>query len=240
MAAVSAPSANLQTGTGLADLVRPLWAAFAVTVILTWLRLSGTVDCDVAWQLWIASRIHAGAHLYRDIIEVNPPLWFWMALPVERVASLFHFRPEAVLAVAIACSVMLALAATDALLKEIAAPRRALLLGYAALLLIGLPWVHLGQREQVVLVGSLPYAALVAARRQGRPVSPILAFCIGAGAALGFALKHYFLIVPAALELWLFLGTGRDWRWRRPEIIALIAVGTLYLFSQSCSWRMTI
>ena len=40
---------------------------------------------DVAWQLWIARRMHAGANLYRDIIETNPPLWFWMALPVDRL-----------------------------------------------------------------------------------------------------------------------------------------------------------
>ena len=33
-----------------------------------------------------------------------------------------------------------------------------------------------------------------------------LAIAIGTGAALGFALKHYFLMVPAALELWLQLG----------------------------------
>lgn len=230
MPAHTAFSTNLQVNIRVADFfaVRPVWVALAVTMLLTCLRLGGTVDCDVAWQLWIASRIHAGAHLYRDIIEVNPPLWFWMALPVDSAASYFHLRVESVLVIAIGCGVITALAATDSFLKEIAAPRRTFLLSYAALLLIGLPWVHVGQREQIVLLGTLPYTALIAARRQGRPILPILAFCVGAGAAVGFALKHYFLIVPAALELWLFATSGRDWRWRRPEIYALIALGTLY------------
>ena len=62
---------------------RPLWLALAVTALVTVCRMAGTVDSDVAWQLWIAGRIHAGAHLYTDIVEVNPPLWFWMALPVD-------------------------------------------------------------------------------------------------------------------------------------------------------------
>ena len=44
---------------------RPLAVAIAVTALITAARLTGTVDSDVAWQLWTASRIHAGARLYR-------------------------------------------------------------------------------------------------------------------------------------------------------------------------------
>ena len=207
-------------------LAHPLWIAFAVTALLTALRLTGTVDSDVAWQLWIAGRIHAGAHLYRDIIEVNPPLWFWMALPLDSAASLLHVPIEDVLAVATGAVVMLSLAATDRLLTHVPAARRTALLVYCALILLWLPWVHLGQREQIVLVGALPYPALIAARRDGRSVPPLLALSIGAGAAAGFALKHYFLIAPAALELWLITQRGRCWR--RPELLAMLAVGALY------------
>jgi hypothetical protein len=207
---------------------RPLWPALAITVLLTALRLGGTVDSDVAWQLWIAGRIHSGAHLYRDIIEVNPPLWFWMALPVDRLASMLHVRPEPVLAAAVGLLAMLALPAIDRLINGFAPQRRLLLLAYTALILIGLPWVHVGQREQLVLLGTVPYAALIAARRESRQVPPLLALAVGAGAALGFALKHYFLIVPALLELWLVSGLAGAWRWRRPENVAIIAVGSLY------------
>ena len=78
--------------------VTPLRIAFLVTALITAARLTGTVDTDVAWQLWIAGRMHAGANLYRDIIEVNPPLWFWMAAPIDRIAALLHMRIEAMLA----------------------------------------------------------------------------------------------------------------------------------------------
>jgi hypothetical protein len=207
---------------------RPLVLALAVTGLLTALRLTGTVDSDVAWQLWIAGRIHAGAHLYRDIVEVNPPLWFWMALPVDRLATLFHLRIESVLIVIIGAFVMLSLAATDRLIGHLGPARRTLLLGYAALILAAMPWMHVGQREQIVLIGTLPYAALIAARREGKPVSALLAVLIGTGAALGFALKHYFLIVPLLLELWLLTGHHRRWRALRPETIAIGSVGFGY------------
>src|SRR3954451_18027018 len=94
---------------------RPLWIALAVTALVTALRLTGTVDSDVAWQLWIAQRMHAGAHLYRDIIEINPPLWFWIALPIDRLATLFHLRAEAVLILVMGALAALSLAATDRL-----------------------------------------------------------------------------------------------------------------------------
>jgi hypothetical protein len=230
MTATSPAAPSSAEGPRLAALLaaRPLWLAFAVTALLTAFRLTGTVDSDVAWQLWIAGRIHAGANLYRDIIETNPPLWFWMALPVDRIASLLHLRVEAVLIVAIGGLVAFSLTATDRLIRHIEPSRRALLLAYAALTLMAVPWAHLGQREQIVLIGSLPYVALIAARRERHSVSPVVAALIGIGAALGFALKHYFLLVPALLELWLLTGERRRWRPLRPETIAIVSVGLAY------------
>jgi hypothetical protein len=199
-----------------------------VVALLTALRLFDTVDSDVAWQLWIAGRVHAGARLYTDIIEVNPPLWFWMALPLDRLAALLHVRVEAVLIVTVSALAALALAATDALLRHIPTPRRTALLAYAALVFVAMPWMHCGQREQLMLIGTVPYAALVAARRDHKVVPPALAAVIGTGAGIGFALKHYFLIVPALLELWLLIGQRRTWRLGRPEIFGTISVGVLY------------
>ena len=204
-------------------------AALALIVLVTAVRLTGTVDSDVAWQLWIGQRMLSGADLYRDIIETNPPLWFWMALPVDKAAALFNVRAEAVLIITMAGLVTLSLGATGRLIDHIGPHRRALLLAYGALALLAMPWMHIGQREQIALIGAVPYSALVAARREGKAVPLLLAVIVGIGGALGFALKHYFLIVPAMLELWLVTGARRGWRAVRPETIALVAVGAAYL-----------
>lgn len=206
---------------------RPEWPALLAVALVAAFRAFGTVDSDVAWQLWTAHQLGLGAHLYRDIVEINPPLWFWMAIPVDRAASLTGLRPEAVLVWAMALLQALSLVAASRLL---ALPRRpkTLVLVYAALVLAAFPWVHVGQREQIVLIATLPYAALVAARRGGRSLPPGLALLIGIGAGLGFALKHYFLVVPALLELWLFLRQRGGWSVIRPEIAGLATVGLLY------------
>jgi len=206
----------------------PLLAALALVALITAARLTGTVDSDVAWQLWIAGRLHEGADLYRDIIETNPPLWFWMAVPVERLASLLHVRIESALIVAIGCLGALSLAATSRFLRHLEPSPRAMFLCAIAIMLCAMPWMHVGQREQIVMIGALPYAALIAARRDGRAIPALLALAIGAAAGLGFALKHYFLIVPLLLELWLIAGFRRRWHPLRPETLAMAGIGAAY------------
>src|SRR4051812_40679863 len=90
---------------------RPLAVVLTLIVLLTIVRLGGSVDSDVASQLWIAERIHEGADLYRDIIEVNPPLWFWMGVPFDRLGALLHLKAATVLIVAFGLIVALSLAA---------------------------------------------------------------------------------------------------------------------------------
>lgn len=206
----------------------PLWVGVAIVAVAVIVRAFGTVGADVSVQLWIAHQLNGGVRLYRDIIEVNPPLWFWMGMPVDWLAGLVHVRPDHLLILVIGALAALSLAATNRLLASIAAPRRTLLLAYAGLVLVIMPWVQFGQREQIALIGTLPYAALIAARRTGREVSPAFALIVGVCAALGFALKHYFLLVPILLELWLLVGMRKAWRPIRPETLAMAAIGALY------------
>ncbi len=214
----------------LADAIanHPLAAVTAVTTVIAILLLGVPICADVSWQLWIAHHIRTGARLYVDIVEVNPPLWFWMAIPVDAVAGVLGIEPGRILLPTLALATIASLAATERLIRHVPAGRRTALLVYAALALLILPTWMTGQREQIVLIASLPYIALAAARREARTVSPWLAIGIGAAAALGFALKHYFLIVPLLLELWLIWARGRDWRALRPETALVLLVGVAY------------
>jgi hypothetical protein len=207
---------------------RPLLAALVVVVAVVAVRATGTVDSDVTWQLWIGHQLSGGVRLYRDIIETNPPLWFWMAIPIDWLSTLIHVRADHVLILVIGCFAALSLIATDRILPPMARPRQALLLVFSALALVAVPWLEFGQREHIALIAALPYAALVAARRTERPVTMMLAVLVGIGAGLGFALKHYFLLVPILLELWLLTAQRRKWRPFRPETIGMVAVGALY------------
>jgi hypothetical protein len=228
MATASTIARDRRSGASGLFAANPLWPALVLVAGIVSIRAFGTVDSDVSWQLWIAHQLNGGVRLYTDVIETNPPLWFWMGMPVDRLASLLHVRSDHLLIMAIGCLALLSLAATDRLLHSLSAPRRLLLLAYAGLVLAAMPWLQFGQREQIVLIGALPYAALIGARRTGRRVSRAGAFLLGASCAVGFALKHYFLLVPILLELWLVASQRRKWRPLRPETVAMAIVGVLY------------
>ena len=183
---------------------------------------------DVAWQLWIAHQIRLGARLYVDIVETNPPLWFWEAVPLDWAAALLRVPSHVLLVAATGFAAAVSVWSTGRLLRPMPAPWRAALLVYAALTLLLMPLIDTGQREQFALIGALPYLALAAARREGRTVNPLFAAAIGATACFGFALKHYFLIVPVLIELWLLIEQRRTYRPFRPETLAVAAMGVLY------------
>ena len=183
---------------------------------------------DVAWQLWIAHQIRMGARLYVDIIETNPPLWFWEAVPLDWASALLRIPSHVLLVAATGCAAALSVWGTGRLLRYIPAPWRAMLLVYMALTLLLMPLIDTGQREQFMLIGALPYAALAAARREGRAVLPLSAVAVAVGASLGLALKHYFLAAPLLVELWLLASQRRAYRPFCPETITLAALAILY------------
>ena len=200
----------------------------AVALVFASFCLNVVPGPDVAWQLWSAHQIRMGARLYVDIVETNPPLWFWEALPIDWASELLHIPSHVLLVAVTGCLAALSVWSTGRLIKAIPARWRAMLLVYAALTLLLMPLVDTGQKEQLMLIGALPYAALAAARRKGQAVAPLFAIAIAAAAAFGFALKHYFLAVPFFLELWLLAAQRRAYRPFRPETITLAVLAILY------------
>lgn len=176
---------------------------------------------DAAWQLWIGRQLADGAQLYRDIVEINPPLWFWLAVPIVEAAALLGISGHAALIGFLGLSAALSITLTSPLIDRRVLVPSAMV---AAVFLIGLSAT--GQREQFTLIAVAPYAFLSAARADGRKVPLALAIAIGAWAALGLALKPHFALVPLALEAWLARHAGFT---LRPEFAIVVALGALYL-----------
>lgn len=138
---------------------RPALAVTLFILVLTVILLAvmqGPLSPDISGQLWIADRLRHGARLYIDISEINPPLWFWLAIPVDGLAAALGVRAEAVLIVAIGFAALLSLLATNQLLKTYPPELRSALLIFAACILLIMPLRDLGQREQIALMGRFP------------------------------------------------------------------------------------
>jgi hypothetical protein len=186
---------------------------------------------DVVWQLWIGREMTAGAQLYVDILEINPPLWFWIAQSLNVLAESIRAPATGTLIIAFGLTIGISITLLSHLISDKRAIQRFAV--YAAVLTatIVLPLNDFGQREHFVLIVSIPYCALIASRLDGKSPSNRLASAIGLLAALGFALKHYFVLVPLALELLLFLSRRADWRALRAETVVL---GTSALTYAAC------
>jgi putative flippase GtrA len=204
-------------------------AAIATLLVMT----DNPLTHDVVWQFWIARQLLAGAELYRDIWEVNPPLWFWSAMPIEALGAATDVSPFRYLNALIVAWGAFAAWSTWRLMGDNSARSGVWVACSAFALVIWTEPFDFAQREQLALIGALPYAALIARRRQGERVDLALAVPIAALAAYGFALKHYFALIPMLLEVWLFVGRHKAWggagyRPVRTETVLLAAGAALY------------
>jgi hypothetical protein len=192
---------------------RVTWLLIAATVVLTLVAdLARPARADMSFLLYAAGRLLDGAVLYRDVIEINPPLVIWLNVPVVALAraigvSELRLYPLAVTAVMTGLLVCCArITRRYALAGE--PELRSWFLLVLAVALFPLAREDYGQREHLVLGLILPYLLLLVTRRRQVPVPAAEAAAIGLLAATGFALKPHFLLVWIALE-----GLRR---WRRP------------------------
>jgi hypothetical protein len=199
-----------------------------------WLQAHVHLNHDVAWITHSAGWLLEGRRFGRDIIDVNPPLIWFVSMPAawlfktglctEAEAIRFYVWALCVASLAI-CYRLLRLgrgAGTDI-------DSTALLIGAAFSMAI-LPGGAFAQREHLAFVLGLPYCLLLATRmNESVPQTRGMALACGALAGIAFGFKPWFLAVPLLLEL-LHLVKARKLRslWRT-ETVSLAVALLIYL-----------
>ncbi len=207
--------------SGIVGLLAAHWPETALLVGIP-------ISHDVICQMWIARQLLGGAALYTDILELNPPLWFWMAVPVEWVAQAFGLPSTEAIVAAVFLMITAALFLLAVLLADKPPVTRAMLLAAAFLAMVLLQLPHFAQREHLSLIGAVAYLALIARRIDERETDWRAAAAVGLIGGMGFALKHYFVLVPVLLEIWLINARRLNWRPLRPETLVLFAGAICY------------
>ena len=183
---------------------------------------------DVVWQFWIARQLNNGVELYAQINEINPPLWFWMAMPIDRLGSWLGADPIVLVQLAMIALSSVCYLLSDRLLPELEKHQKLFFLFNAFALGLVIALGNFAQREQIAMIVALPYTLMIVRRAQGERVPSGLALGVGLLAAVGIALKHYFIAVPLLLELWVVVATRRNYRPFRPETLAFAAAASCY------------
>jgi len=194
-------------------------AIFACIALALAGQLNRPASPDMAFLLYAAGRLLDGATLYRDVVEINPPLVIWLNVPIELLARATHLSEFVVYRLATAALVGGLFGFSYRLIRWYVLPDRPaygryllLLLCFALFPLVG---DDFGQRVHVVLALLTPYILLVAAQRRGaalRGVGPRRSerAVIGLLAGAALALKPHF--APAWLALLFFQPARGRWR----------------------------
>ncbi len=208
----------------------PLWA-LACLPFLAFLAivLSPPMNHDVAAVLDFALRWRNGEVLYRDLIDMNPPLIFLLTRGAVALGGSFGLGP--ILSVLLSVLALCGLSAGLALRLWRGLPQGPV---EAAAVAVGLPLILLtatydfGQREHLMLAAALPYLVLAARRAEGLATPRSLAIGVALLAATFFALKPHFLAVPALVELYVLWRAGLR-GFRDPVPWAMAALWLAYL-----------
>jgi hypothetical protein len=190
-------------------------------------RAHSRISHDVAWYLVVAERILDGAVLYEDIIEVNPPLGMWFAVPSVFIARLYGIGAIGTFTGFTLLLALLSLGLSANVLRRSGLSAGIPLL-VLALALFFLPGRDFGQREHLLFTLCVPWLLLRSARLDAKTFPVPLALVLGALAALGVALKVHALVGLIAVELWCLLKQRSLRTWLQPEHLALAVTGIAY------------
>ena len=195
---------------------------------------------DVGWILYTAGEMLDGSVLYTDILDENPPLVFWLNVPVVGAARALGLDPLMLFNLGVWLAVV---GCTGLAVFVWRGPPRddvtdvAWVL-YSILLVtwVWLPTADYGQREHLLVVLVTPYVFTAARELSGRPVPPTLGLIVGVIAGLGVALKPYFAVIPLCIELMLIVQRRDLESLRRvePWVLAFVQIaylGSVLLFS---------
>lgn len=203
-------------------------AGVAILAAFAWHSM-WLLQTDVSYFLMAAERILDGARPYRDILETNPPLIFWLTLPPVWLARLLGL-PSTPVFVAAVCLLIAGCSGLAFRILAAGGDRRAagLTAALAAGLAAFLPNDVFGQREHLIFISALPYVACALRRAEGGGVAAVPAVAAGAIFGVGLALKPHFVAVPALIEIWL-LFIHRDLkRLFRAETLAMAVPLVVY------------
>ena len=201
-----------QARQGLAPL--PLVLIGFVFVIAILLRQVVPLNTDVSWLLVVGERMLDGQRLYRDIVEINPPMAAFAYLPGVALARVLGLDPRYVIdaqLLLLAAASLLAVSRILRLSPALAQMKSGPFAVWAAAVVTILPMHVFGQREHIATLTFLPALAAYALRsnRERLPLWAVLVAGLGTGITLAF--KPFF-VFPAGLCIVSTAIRSRSWR----------------------------
>lgn len=160
-----------------------------------------SLNHDTSWYLIGTRMFLEGEQLYAGVVEINPPLAFYLTVPAIWIAdSTGLTEATAFFCYAIAMGVLSSWGSLAVLRRSQLEPGAQHILFLGGLLgLFVVPVGNFGQREHLMLIYAAPYFLLLIAGAETIAMGWWSRFMFGFVATLGLALKPYFLLIPGMI-----------------------------------------
>lgn len=206
-------SANTTSGIGGVLLTKLVPGIFwFLPLVWAGVYLLPPANFDSSLILEVSQRWLDGERLYVDLIDVNPPLIFVINLIPAIVAKFTGIDAPTVMVACIltliAASIWLVVRLLPDALHNGDGMLRLMLPPLILFALVIFPGEMFSQREHLMLVTLFPYALLASARIVGSQVPAHRRLIVAILAAVGFALKPHFLVIPGLIELFVLNRRG--------------------------------
>lgn len=153
---------------------------------------------DSSWLIYAAGRMLDGAKPYVDVMETNPPLILWISMIPAWLGKISGISPLLVFPVFVTAINLISIALSISILQSQkflgAKPLFQLVILYVAFTLFVFTPAIYGQRELLFISLVLPYL-FKSLGEQGNRQKPLLNAVVILMAAVGFAIKPFFLLL---------------------------------------------
>ncbi len=206
---------------------------FLVIYVLAWkIQSQFLIKGDVSEQMHLARIVLRGGNYVNNFFEINPPLSIFLYMPEILIGKLFlvsHIIGVRIYMFFLASGSLWICAV---LIKKLFQKKDSwiamiFLLCLSAIYLI-LPLGEFGQRENILIIFTMPYFLLVACRLENKCIHVFLAILIGVLSALGFSLKPFFFIPFVLVESYAIFSTKKFFT-VRPENVVIFFFLLFYM-----------
>jgi hypothetical protein len=209
----------------------PLLPLLSLGILGGLLAASAIPNLDDAWLLTATGRVMDGAVVGIDLFETNPPLIYWVMAPAVWFGRNFgsdyyttYCLWVALLGVASSWLVFRVLEQAG----ESAAGARLAALGNLILFVL-VSSSEYGQRDALAYELAAPFLVAEACRAMKKRTPTYLLMAVAALATVGFLIKPYLAVVPAALFLYRIVRDRSLWAAISPDSVTMLTLSLLYV-----------
>jgi hypothetical protein len=201
---------------------------------VAWILQNALVpNVDVSWDLLATKRLLAGGTYTHDFFDLNPPLIFFIYIPVIIFTKLCSISTAHALRLYVFAMAIGSLALCYALMRSMFLKAQTSLTDILVALLTIIYLIfsvgELGERDHLFIIFTVPYFLAVTYQLQVGTLNRWYALWIGAFAFMGFALKPYFFLPMIFVEVYLMVHRRNVFSWLRIEVMTIMALTVIYL-----------